>query len=243
MSNYTFLRKGLLFFYVFLPFLIFSQDLDSENRRKNEIGVDILDLIDGTFQISYERAFGKNFSFNFGVGFKTDGLIKLSGIDGEKIKTNDFTFTGVKFIPEVRYYLNNEHKNRLDGFYFGAYAKHNSFHSDFKGIYTNDAQENYDFLFDAKLRITSVGLMVGYKLPVSKRFSIDFLIAGPGVVWHKYRVENKKDLPDEFYDDLNQALDDYFESLSLEFTLSKVQETIDFVLPSFRYGISLGYNF
>jgi hypothetical protein len=85
--------------------------------------------------------------------------------------------------------------------------------------------------------------MIGYKLPIGKRFSIDFLIAGPGAVWHKYRVENKKDLPDEFYEDLNQALEEYFDSLYLEFTLSKVQETIDFVLPSFRYGISVGYRF
>lgn len=243
MLNRIFLRKGLFFLHVFLPFLVFSQELDSEKSKKNEIGVDILDLFDGTFQVSYERAWGQNFSVNFGVGFKTDGLIKLSGIDGEKIKTNDLTYTGVKFTPEIRYYLKKEKYSGLNGFYFGAYAKHNAFKSDLEGVYINDAQESYDFLFDAKLRITSVGLMVGYKLPVSKRFSIDFLIAGPGVVWHKYRVESKKDLPDEFYDDLNQALDDYFESLNLEFTLSKVQETIDFVLPSFRYGISLGYNF
>ena len=80
-------------------------------------------------------------------------------------------------------------------------------------------------------------------MPLGKRFSLDFLIAGPGVVWHKYKVKNKEDLPDEFYEDLNEALEDYFDSIDLEFRLSKVQETIDFVLPSFRYGISLGYKF
>ena len=237
------MKKILLLFYIFLPLLIFSQEIDSEKVRKNEIGMDILDLIDGTFQVSYERSLNEHFSVNFGLGYKTDGIIKLSGIDGEKIKTNDITYTGFKFVPEVRYYLNNESKMPLNGFYFGAYFKHNAFKSDFEGVYTNDAQEDYDFLFDARLRITSVGLMIGYKLPLGKRFSLDFLIAGPGVVWHKYRIESKKDLPDEFYEDLNQALEEYFDSLDLEFTLSKVQENIDFVLPSFRYGISLGYSF
>jgi len=220
-----------------------SQEAE-ENAYKNEIGVDIIDLIDGTLQVSYERALGKNFSFNIGIGHKTEeGLIKISGIDRPRLKTGDITYHGFKFIPEIRYYINKTQSDRLDGFYFGSYFKYNNFKSDFDGIYTDSQDIDYDFLFDTKLKVTSVGFMVGYKLPIGKRFTIDFLIAGPGVVWHKYTMKNKEDLPDEFYDDLNEALQNYFDSLNIEFRLSQINERVDFVLPSFRYGVSLGYSF
>ncbi|MEJ2113340.1 MAG: DUF3575 domain-containing protein [Flavobacteriaceae bacterium] len=239
MKNYK-----LLILLFLMSSVAFSQEAEKENMFKNEISMDIIDLIDGTFQFSYERALGEHFSVNFGIGLKTEeGLIQISGIDRPRLKTGDITYNGFKFIPEVRYYINKTRSNRLDGFYFGAYVKHNAFQSDLAGIYTDSQDIDYDFLFDTKLRITSFGFMVGYKLPIGKRFTIDFLIAGPGVVWHKYTMKNKEDLPDEFYDDLNEALENYFGSIDLEFRLSKINEIVDFVLPAMRYGVSLGYSF
>ena len=212
--------------------------------KKNEVGFEVLGLIDGQFQFYYERAVSNNFSVKLGIGYKTEeGLFKLSGIDKPQLSTDGFTYDGIKVIPEVRYYLNKTQNNRLDGFFFGAYMKHSVFKNDIKGEYTDSEGIDYDVKFDAKFNVTSFGLMVGYKLPIGKHFTIDFLIAGPGAGTYNFKLKNTQDLPDEFYDDLNAALEEYFQSIDIDFDLSKVNEKLDFLLPSFRYGVSLGYQF
>ena len=47
------------------------------------------------------------------------------------------------------------------------------------------------FTLKAKIKIQSKGLMLGYKLPIGKRFNIDFLIAGPGTGSHNYKLDQK----------------------------------------------------
>ena len=243
-------------YFLFILALLFSVNLkaqeptDYEVPRKNEIGFELLDLIDGSYHFSYERLVWKNFSFVFGAGYKTeDGLVNLSGIDREKIKTTDITYDGFKIIPEIRYYIKKTQVSSMDGFYLGLYFKYARFTSDLDGTYYPDGQENPDtsttIEFDATLRSTAVGFMIGYKLPISKRFTIDFMIAGPGAGRYNISLVNKKDLPDEFYDDLNEALENYsiFDLISADFRFSDTNLKSAFGFPSFRYGISLGYSF
>jgi hypothetical protein len=189
---------------------------------------------------------GENISVGLGIGFKGEtGLVNLSGLDTDKIKTNDITFSGFKIIPEVRYYINKTQQYTMDGFYFGAYLKYSNLHSDLNGTYINDNQESFVVEFDADFSITSVGFMIGYRLPLSEKISIDFLIAGPGAGFYNFSFENKRDLPDEFYDDLNQALENYslFDLLNGDFKFSSIDLTSDLILPSLRYGVSIGYSF
>jgi len=213
---------------------------------KNQLGLTVTDLINGTFQLNYERLLGKHISVNLGIGIKgQEGLVRLSGLDTEQIKTNDITYSGFKIVPEVRYYINKTQTNKLDGFYFGAYIKYSKFQSDLKGTYINDAQQTFDLEFDSSIGVTSTGFMVGYKLPLTNRFYLDFLIAGPGAGFYNFTFVNKKDLPEEFYDDLNAALDNYsiFDLLSSDFRFNSINKKSDFILPSFRWGITLAYSF
>jgi hypothetical protein len=224
----------------------FAQEQEHASNNKNEIGLVATDLIDGAFVLRYERLLGKHISANLGFGYKGDkGLITLSGINREKIKTNEISYSGVKIIPEVRYYLNDITKTGMNGFYFGAYLKHSNFKSNLNGEYINESDESFIIEFDAKIKVTSIGLMVGYKLPISKRFSIDFLIAGPGAGTYNFSLNNKRDLPDEFYEDLNTALEQYslFDYLDGDFRFSSVKQKSKFTMPSFRYGIAVTYSF
>lgn len=235
---------SILFLIAFIN--VHCQELDIENIKKNEIGLSVSDLMDGAFQFKYERLLGEHFSVALGVGYKGEnGLISLSGLDTEKIKTNEITYSGFKIIPEVRYYLNNNEHAAMKGFYLGAYFKYSQYQSDLKGRYINDALETFDIDFDAEIKIASIGLMVGYKLPISEKFSIDFLIAGPGRGAYNISFENKKDLPDEFYDDLNEAMENYhiFDLLDGDFRFSSVNRRSKFNALSLRYGISIGYSF
>jgi hypothetical protein len=131
----------------------------------------------------------------------------------------------------------------LDGFYFGAYFKHSNFKNDFSREWTDSNDIDYDVVYNTYIKVNSLGFMFGYKLPIDKCFTIDFLVAWPSVGKYVIKFKNNQDLPDEFYEDLNVALEDYFENIDIDFDLSKIDKKLDFAFPSFRYGISLGYLF
>ena len=87
--------------------------------------------------------------------------------------------------------------------------------------------------------------MVGYKLPLSKHFNLDFLIAGPGAGHYTFKLNDVIPPPDEFYDDLNSALEKYsfLDFLNIDFHFKKTNLREKLILPSFRYGFSVTYSF
>ena len=52
----------------------------------------------------------------------SSGIFKISGFDSDRIKTDDFSYKGIKFIPEYRWYLQKTERS-YTGFYVGAYYK------------------------------------------------------------------------------------------------------------------------
>lgn len=235
-----------------LALLIFGlvqaqENTENEKRRANELGFEFIGLVDGQIMFSYERTFGKHWSALVGAGPKADdGLVSLSGIEGPTISTGDLTYSGYKVLLEGRYYINEFNKGRATGFYVGAYIKYSDFNSDLTGIYTNSEGEDFNFLFDAGIAVRSLGFMVGYKLPLSKRFALDFLIAGPGTGNYKFDIQNKSDdLPEEFFDDLNEALENVglLDIIDADFEFNRNKRTSIFNTVSFRYAISLKYSF
>jgi hypothetical protein len=221
--------------------------IENEKRRANELGFEFLGLVDGQLLLTYERSFGKHWSALIGGGPKSkEGLVNLSGIDGPSIKTGGLDYSGYKLLLEGRYYLNEFSNGRATGFYLGLYLKYSNFNSDLTGVYINSEDEEFNFLFDAGIGVRSLGLMVGYKLPLSKRFAIDFLIAGPGTGNYKFDIQNKSDdLPDEFFEDLNNALESVglLDIIDADFEFNRNKRTSVFNTVSFRYAISLKYSF
>ena len=230
------MKKNILLFasIIILAFHVNSQELDKNHNTKNEIGIEISDFLDGALQLKYERLLGEHISVGLGVGYKgKNGIISLSGIDSDEIKTSDITYHGLKIITEARYYINKTGQIGMDGFYFGSYIKYSNFKTDLDGTYINSSEESFPVEFDADFNITSLGFMVGYKLPLSKKISIDFLIAGPGAGFYKFKLTNRKDLPDEFYEDLNNALDKYsiFDLIDGDFRFKSANSKTNFTRP------------
>jgi hypothetical protein len=216
-------------------------------QQKNEIGLQLSDMPTAFFSFNYERVIGKHISVQLGLGFKSeDGLIKFSGINSNRIKTNDITYFGYKLIPEFKYYLHESTNSAiLSGFYFGAYLKYSDFGSDLEGTYIDSEDVSHFFKYKGDITVTSIGLMIGYKLPVSKHFYLDFLIAGPGSGSYNFKLKNIIPPPDEFYDDLNEALKKYsiLDLINADFKFNNNRLRSAFSTISFRYGISLGYAF
>jgi hypothetical protein len=243
------IKFSFLLILVLISTASFSQvkeDTPQIESVKNEISFEFLGLINGVYQLSYERYIWNNFSASLSLGYKgKEGLLKLSGIDTDQIKTGDVYYTGYQIAPEIRYYLKSTSKNNLDGFYFGIYLKYSNYKSNLDGSYISKENINYDLEFDMELDVTSVGFLLGYKLPVTKHLNIDFLIAGPGSGSYNFQIKNEKDLPEEFYTDLNDALEDYsvFDLINSDFRFSDVNAKTKFSALSFRYGIAVGYTF
>jgi len=241
------MKKHIFTAFLFLICFTYLSAAEKDSvSYKNEVGIVLTDLIDGSLQFTYERVTGKHFTVKLGTAYKgKNGLVRLSGLDGDHIKTSDLTYAGLKITPEVRYYVKKTQLNKLDGFYFGAYLKYSGFQSDIYGSYISSSNNSYTLDFDTKLRITTLGLMVGYKLPLSKRFNLDFLIAGPGQSWHSYSLKSRTIVPDEFYDDLNAALQKYslYDLLNSDFHFSNKNRSTKFGMPTFRYAMTLCFKF
>ena len=244
----------IILFLVFVAACHYSYALKKETKeakrdtvqRLNEIGLVITDLVDGSYQFRYERKLGKHISVGLGSAFKgKEGLVSISGIDRERIKTDDITYSGYKLIPDVRYYLNKTQQFELDGFYFGLYMKYFHFKSDIEGTYITTYGETYSLDFDAKINILSTGLMLGYKLALSRRFNIDFMILGPGTSNHSYKLVNNKPVPDEFYEDFNEALKNFsfYDFVHGDFKFRQKDAKTSFSTFSFRYGLTVAYTF
>lgn len=229
-------------------FTVYGQDLDSNHKnRANEIGFELVGLIDGQTMLTYERSFGSHWSGLIGFGaIAEEGLVNISGIDEERLKTGDINYSGYKILLEGRYYINKFFNKRAIGFYVGFYAKFSGYNSDITGEYMSSEGVDYNFLFDAELNVRSIGFMAGYKLALGKRFAIDFLIAGPGSGNYNFSFQNKSDeLPDEFYDDFNEALENYsiFDLIDSDFSFNRNKRNSVFNTFSFRYAMSIKFNF
>jgi len=243
------MKKIILLLAILIGQFSFGQDEDVDTKKRaNEVGIEFLGLIDGQTLITYERSFGKHFTGLIGAGPKAkEGLVNISGLDGPTIKTGDLTYSGFKVLLEGRYYINEHQYGRATGFYVGLYTKFSDYNSDLIGSYTDsNTGDVYNVNFDVELNVTSVGLMVGYKLPIGKRFAIDFLIAGPGSGSYGFTIQNKSDeLPDQFFEDLTEALEgtSLLDLINADFEFNRNKQNSKFTTVSFRYAISLKYNF
>ena len=241
------MRNLFLLALIFVPLVsLMAQQTADEKVRNNEIGLMATDIINGSYLLSYERAFGKHIGLRLGFGYKgKEGLVNLSGIDRPQLKTNDLTYSGLKLTPEFRYYLSEKENGMTKGFYFGAYFRYVNYSSDLLGTFIDSQGVSYEIAYDGKINVLSAGLMVGYKLQVSKRFGIDFLIAGPGAGNYTFKLDNRIPPPDEFYEVLNDALENYsiFDLINADFEFKDNKLRQQTMLPVFRYGIGLTYSF
>ena len=99
----------LVLFIVIVPATAQDEPQVPDKEVKNKVGLMVTDLINGSTLLSYERALGKHISVGLNAGYKgKEGLISLSGLDTEQLQTGDITYSGAKFIPEFRYYLNEK---------------------------------------------------------------------------------------------------------------------------------------
>ncbi|WP_350288984.1 hypothetical protein [uncultured Croceitalea sp.] len=235
---------GLL---VCLPIIFTGSILNAQSlkiEKKNYVSFDPLLPWAGTYQFQYERVLKNRFSINLSVGYKfSSGNIDISSIDFNRFLTEEFDFTGLKLIPEFRWYFQGSHTG-LTGFYAGIYFRYQNRRGDIAGTYTAVDNQISPILIDANLSTFNPGLEVGYKLNLGKGFFTDFIIAGPGISFNTLELNEVNPVPQAFYDDLTDALKrlGIIDLIDSDFEINGNQKT-EAKLIAFRYGIKIGYSF
>ncbi|WP_299275384.1 hypothetical protein [uncultured Psychroserpens sp.] len=221
----------------------FAQDEDLD-IVKNYISVDPILPLFGTFQANYERGIGTNTSLGVSFGYKgSSGVFEVTQISFDRFDSNDLNFSGFKIIPEFRWYF-QKRKSGLNGLYLGAYFKYQDASADLGGVYRSRNDEVSEILIDANLKSSVFGIELGYKWQLKKGFFIDLIFAGPGFSTNRITLTEISAVPQAFYDDLSEALQDIgiIDFIDPDFRVNGNQET-KITLPAWRYGIKLGYAF
>ncbi len=148
-TNFTF-KKGLFFLFLLITIQIFSQENIEDSRAKNEIKIDVSELVFfSALDISYER-FNKS-DMTYGVSFLWN------------FKNDDF-YEKIAVTSFFRYYFFNKEDFGVKGFFVEAFSKFAS-GTYSESLFFSDDEENY---FDVGL-----GFSVGNKWVSSKGFTAE----------------------------------------------------------------------
>jgi hypothetical protein len=155
---------------VFLLIGIYSNSVYSqENVAKLGLGI-----VFGNVKLGYERVISENQSLTVNAGILIPRGIP-NFIDYESdIENVDYKMYSYSAALEYRFYSAKNPAPK--GFYFGPYARINSFGFDFADTYDGE-----DAKIDSKLSNMGVGLQLGYQWVISEVVTIDWYFLGFGV--------------------------------------------------------------
>ena len=244
-------NTALLLLFFLLCSVSFSGLKAQEEVRRNFIQLTPLGILFGNIDLQYERGFGKAFSGSIAISPKVSGgIIRVRGLDSPTVITTDFEFTGFHITPEFRYYI-LQTDQRYTGLYTGVYYRFKKAKDDIVGVYNSETTGTSSPIdVDVDFFSHTFGVELGYKLPIGKRWFIDFLVAGPGYSVGDFDITENQPLPPEFYDDIAaaivdnyQALADWLRERNFDFEQRDKDAVGNFRLPAFRYAVKLSFSF
>lgn len=214
---------------------------------KNAIKINIIPpLLSATSEISYERFLKPNLSVIAGIG------ANLRGNQSDFVLNSDadlnFLNRDIKnryFLAEVRRYINfcDCNVKPPHGFYAGGFVRYNSvnFSSDVQ-FGTNST--NLNTKIETDFRSLNFGTLVGYQIKLNN-WLIDFEFGGVGYSpnWIQFNASSELSI-----DELAQLSDALSENFGIggdfqEIELNSSQAEVNFWYWTFRYAVSVGYNF
>lgn len=253
----------LLFFSV--SFYCFSQE-----ERTSVIKVNATALAFKTYNIQFEKAFSKRFSFALGVSHRPEERIPFAsavrkyvdaadeGIDYislENVKKGEATMGLFKITPELRYYIGKK-KSAPIGTYISLFGRYERFFGTLP-VFVDVVYKGQDLRVElpvkTEFKTTSGGLMLGRQFRLGERFTLDWYIIGGyfgNVKVHGESRQNLEQYDDQFINDLKENIKDTFkineDYLSLEVDKQgvRIDNARRLKYANLRgFGFNLGYRF
>ena len=222
-------------------------EAQSESQRKNAVKINILPpLLSSTGEISYERIVKPNVGVVLGVG----GNFRADQSDFQLDSDSDLEFLNrdiqnLYFLGEVRRYINFCGGNCAapHGFYAGGFARYNQLDYSANPRF-EDGNTSLDFDLDIKLQSMNFGALVGYQINLNN-WLIDFEFGGLGYAPNWINFNSSSELNNDALANLSDALSENF-GIGGDYTgleLNDSSAELSFWTWTFRYAVSVGYNF
>jgi len=220
---------------------------DSENYRKNALKINILPpLLSATSEVSYERFLQPNLSIVAGIG------ANLRGNQSDFVLRSDtdlrFLNRDIKnryFIAEVRRYIDFCDCDRVPphGFYAGGFVRYNSVDF-FSDLQFGSNSTNLSTRIETDFKSFNFGMLVGYQIDLNN-WLIDFEFGGLGYAPNWIQFNSSSTLSSEELAQLSDALSQNFGigRNFKEIELNSSAAKFNFWYWTFRYAVSVGYNF
>ncbi len=195
----------------------------------------------------YERVVSPHQSFSVNVG--TASLPKLVSISTDSFSTQkDQKRNGYNVSADYRFYLSKENSHPIPhGVYIGPYYSYNHFNRETQWTHTGTTNRN--ILTTSNFNIHTVGFEVGYQFILWKRLALDFVMAGPGIGFYKYKATFDGNLnvddKNQLLDGLKQLLTQKFPGMNFVFSEKEFDSngTITTSTIGYRYIIHIGFLF
>jgi len=222
----------------------FSQTSTSP-QLKNILKVNVLPpLLSATSEISYERFLKPNLSVVAGLGtnFRADQsdfmLAENAGLQFLNIDIQNRYL-----LAQVSHYINFCECKPPHGFYVGGFVRYNkidySSNPQFEaGIVDLETKINIDY------RALNFGALVGYQINV-KNWIVDFEFCGLGYAPRRISFNANSTLSSDELNKLSDALSGNFSlgGNNRDIELNSSDLEFNFWTWTFRYAVSIGYNF
>lgn len=242
-------------FYCFLFFVfLFNQaafaqvDNTRFKERKNQIKLNLIPLLAfNTAQLSYERTIKPQLtiggSINGSFSKESPSFINLGDLSGLSFAGDELSSFAI--MPQVKWYPKLSDRSTPHGFYLGGLLRYQILDYKTDVAYEDLATTTEDFKWDVALNSFAVGMELGYQIKFKNNWLFDFSFFGPRIVFHTLISETNEILDNEILSALSKELNnviggDFFDA---DATVTNEAEKEKFVLPGFRYAISVGYNF
>jgi hypothetical protein len=242
--------KTYLLFFLFTAsvHLTFAQDSLMMNSRKNTLKLDLTHnlIYRNAVNLSWERITKQNQSLGFTVGYQEFPQIFKLGENIEGKRENDSG--GYKFGAEYRFYLKKENKfSAPRGVYVGPYFTTLGFNTSRDITYTG-GESPEEASYNAKFRLYSLGLQLGYQFVFNDRWSLDLVLVGPSLTRYNANMTLEGDFefdPEDVQNEILQGLIDKFPGLDDLLDDKELDSSgkIDMLGIGYRYQFLIGYRF
>lgn len=234
------------------PPLLAQDTTITEKDLKNTIHYNVTNPFifgSGSIIFGYERILNKYRSFSINIGqatFPTLSIVSEDSVREKRLRGQG----GFHLSADYRFYLAKHNIHTAPrGIYIGPYYSYNYFKHDHSWDVKSTAGGTFPVDSKTSMKVHTVGFELGYQFVFWRRFSVDMVLAGPGLAAYNLKAELGTNLSpadkEKFFEKLNDALADRFPGYGViidegEFRTTGSTNTTDF---GFRYMVQLGYRF
>lgn len=213
---------------------------------RNGLKLNAMGLVFHNVSLLYERSLNEHLTLQVGTGYRWGGdLPKVFGLGDLIVSSNTRGLRGYHITPELRYYFNFcECGDSPAGFYTGLYTRYTQYYGDLNFHFWTGT-EYMDAAVVSNISEMGAGIQLGYQFVFKKRFSVDFMFAGPRFSTYRLKCSIDSDYAAELAPIIEEEINRRLEWLGMDpITISPSAEIDTRVgFRNFRYAVSFGFMF